>query len=382
VIPFLDLRAQFRPIEPEIRAVVARVFDSCQFVLGEETEAFEEEFARYCGTRYAVAVSSGTSALHLALLVAGIGPGDEVVTVPHTFVATAAAIRHVGARPVFVDIDPRAGTIDPAGIEAVLSPRTRAIVPVHLYGHCADMDPILDVARRHALIVIEDAAQAHGAEYKGRRAGGLGHLACFSFYPGKNLGACGDGGGIVTQDAAFAATLRMLRDHGQRRKYHHELVGYNARIGEIQAAVLRVKLRYLDDWNAARRRHAERYRRLLAASGVRLLDEVRTGVAVHHLFPIFTPQRDHLQQQLGARGVGTGIHYPVPIHLQPAYADLGYRPGQFPHAERASAETLSLPMYAELSDEARRDVCEHVRACVEALHAAPPQTRTAAASAS
>jgi len=365
MIPFLDLKAQHHGLTPEIQDAIARVADSCQFVLGPETEQFEEAYARYCGVRYAVAVNSGTTALHLALLIAGVKPGDEVITTPYTFVATAAAIRYVGARPVFVDIDARTCTIDPAQIEPVISPRSRAIIPVHLYGRCAAMEPILALARRRGLTVIEDAAQAAGAEYQGHRAGSLGDIGCFSFYPGKNLGAWGDGGALVTNDARSAAIARMLRDHGQSRKYHHEVLGYNWRLAEIQAAVLRIKLRHLDRWNDARRRHAETYRRLFADTRIGVLEEPRNGLSIHHLFPIFTPERDRLREFLTVNGVGTGIHYPIPVHMQPPFRDLAYSVGAFPRSERAAAETLSLPMYAELAQDAQLFVSERVRTCLE-----------------
>jgi dTDP-4-amino-4,6-dideoxygalactose transaminase len=351
MIPFVDLKAQHQSIRPELDAAIAGVLDSCQFVLGESVDAFESEFAAYCGSRYAVAVNSGTSALHLALLAAGVGPGDEVVTVSYTFVATVAAIRYTGARPVFVDVCPGTYTMDPGKIESAITERTKAILPVHLYGQCADMDAILDIARRHRLLVIEDAAQAHGATYKGRRAGSLGHSACFSFYPGKNLGACGEGGAVVTDDHEQLRVMRILRDQGQSRKYHHDLLGYNYRMEGMQAAVLRVKLRHLDEWNAARRRSAEIYRRLLGSAAVELLEEKPYGQSSHHLFPVFTDRRDELRDHLTAEGVSTGIHYPIPVHLQEAYEDLEVRPGTLHVSERASSQTLSLPMYAELTEE-------------------------------
>lgn len=363
MIPFVDLKAQYETIRDEVNAAVARVLESAQFVLGPEVEAFESEFAAYCGARHCVAVNSGTSALHLALLAAGVGAGDEVITVSHTFVATAAAVAHAGARPVFVDIDPRTCLIDPGKIESAINSRTRAVMPVHLYGRCADMDAIAEVAARHNLAVIEDAAQAHGAEYKGRRAGGLAPLACFSFYPGKNLGAYGEGGAVTTDSDETARLLRELRDHGQSRKYTHDRLGYNYRLEGIQGAVLRVKLRRLDGWNEARRAHAAEYRRLLAdASGVRLLEDAAyANVPVHHIFPVFTPRRDELAEHLKREGVATGIHYPVPAHLQKAFADLGVPAGALPETERAARETLSLPMYPELQRDALARVADAVR---------------------
>jgi dTDP-4-amino-4,6-dideoxygalactose transaminase len=370
MIPFVDLRAQYLSIKAEIDAAIAEVVESCQFILGEKVEAFESDFAGYCRTKYALGVNSGTSALHLALLAAGVKPDDEVITVSYTFVASVAAIRYTGARPVLVDIDPRSCTMDPACLEAAITPRTKAIMPVHLYGSCADMDAILEIARRHDLIVIEDAAQAHGAEYKGQRAGSIGNLACFSFYPGKNLGAYGEGGAVVTNDEEYAKVIRRLRDHGQSQKYHHDAVGYNYRMEGMQGAVLGVKLRHLDDWNAARRQHAANYLGLLADTGLRLLEEMPYTHSVYHIFPVFTPQRDKLVGHLKERGVSTGIHYPIPVHLQSGYRDLGYKVGDFPHTEQASNEVLSLPMYAELSSEAVAEVSGAIRKfCLQAVEA-------------
>jgi dTDP-4-amino-4,6-dideoxygalactose transaminase len=361
MIPFVDLKAQYRTIKDEIDEAIAHVLDSAQFILGEQVEAFESEFATYCGTTHALGVNSGTSALHLALLAAGVGPGDEVITVSYTFVATIAAIRYCGARPIFVDIDPRSCTMDPALVEAAITPRTKAIMPVHLYGQCADMDPILDIARRYDLTVIEDAAQAHGAFYQEHRAGSVGHLSCFSFYPGKNLGAYGEGGAVLTNRADYAEKIRILRDQGQSRKYHHPVLGYNYRLEGMQGAVLRVKLRHLDEWNAARVRHVAAYRGLLKETGVRLLEKMSWGRPVYHIFPVFTSQRDALQEHLGAAGVSTGIHYPIPVHLQEAHGDLGYKSGDLPHTEKASLETLSLPMYAELPEDALVQVADAIK---------------------
>ncbi|MGH9971891.1 MAG: DegT/DnrJ/EryC1/StrS family aminotransferase [Pyrinomonadaceae bacterium] len=370
MIPFVDLKAQYLSIKEEIDSAIAGVVESCQFVLGEQVEAFESDFASFCQTRHALGINSGTSAIHLALLAAGVKPGDEVITVSDTFVATAAAICYTGARPVLVDIDPRSCTMDPACIEAAITPRTKVIMPVHLYGSCADMDPILEIARRHNLIVIEDAAQAHGAEYKGRRAGSLGDLACFSFYPGKNLGAYGEGGAVVTNDEAYAKVISQLRDHGQSQKYYHDTVGYNYRMEGIQGAVLRVKLRHLDDWNAARRRHAASYLRLLTNTGLRVLEELPYNRSVYHIFPVFTPQRRQILGHLKAHGIACGIHYPIPVHLQAGYRHLGYAEGDFPHTETACNEVLSLPMYAELSDESVTCVTESIRKfCLHAVEA-------------
>jgi dTDP-4-amino-4,6-dideoxygalactose transaminase len=349
MIPFVDLKAQYASIKGEVNAAIQGVLESCQFTLGSEVTAFEEEFASYCSTRHGIAVNTGTSALHLALLAAGIGPGDEVITVPFTFVATVAAIHYTGAKPVFVDIDPRCYTIDVKSIEQAITERTKAIIPVHLYGQTADMDAVLDIARRRRLIVIEDAAQAHGAEYKGRRAGGMGDLGCFSFYPGKNLGAYGEGGMVVTDNLEYTRKIRMLRDWGAEEKYRHVLKGYNFRMDGIQGAVLRVKLRHLDAWTEARRRSAELYDRLLEGSGIPVPDVMPYARHVHHIYAIRSRQRTVWHETLLTRGIQTGIHYPTPVHLLPAFADLGYRAGQFPHAEQAANEVLSLPLFPELT---------------------------------
>jgi dTDP-4-amino-4,6-dideoxygalactose transaminase/acetyltransferase-like isoleucine patch superfamily enzyme len=355
-VPFVDLKGQYQAIRPEILDALNRVLDSGAYVLGDEVAAFEREFAAYSGAKFGVAVNSGTSALHLALLAAGIGPGDEVITVPFTFVATVAAILYAGARPVLVDIDPRSLTLDVAQLERAIGSRTRAIIPVHLYGQPADMDPILAIARRHDLVVIEDAAQAHGAEYKGRRAGSLGDVGCFSFYPGKNLGAYGEGGLVLTGNPEYARTIRMLRDWGQEQKYHHVLKGYNYRMEGFQGAILRVKLRHLETWTEARRAHAARYDRLLASANVTLPIPTADTRHVYHVYAVRSDRRDELQRELQAARIQTGIHYPIPVHLQPAYADLGYGPGAFPESERAAGEVLSLPMYPELTPEQQATV--------------------------
>jgi dTDP-4-amino-4,6-dideoxygalactose transaminase len=361
MIPLIDLKAQYLNIKEEIDAAIAEVLESSQFILGTQVEAFESDFAAYCQVRYALGVNSGTSALHLALLAAGVKPDDEVITVSYTFAASVAAICYTGAKPVLVDIDPRSCTMDPSRLEAVITSRTKVIMPVHLYGTCADMDPILKIARKHDLIVIEDAAQAQGAEYKERRAGSLGELACFSFYPTKNLGAYGEAGAVVTNDERYAQLIKQLRDQGQSKKYRHDHVGYNYRMEALQGAVLRVKLRHLDSWNKARRRHAANYRGALSESGVRLLEEMPHNHSVYHVFSVFTPERDNLMGHLKARGVGSGIHYPIPVHLQPAYRYLGYKTGDLPHTEQASNEQLSLPMYAELPNEAPAQVADFIR---------------------
>lgn len=360
-VPYLDLKAQYLSIKPEIDAAIARVLDNCQFVLGAEVAGFEQDFAAYCGTTACIGLNSGTSALHLALLAAGVGPGDEVITVPFTFVASVAAVCYAGARPVLVDIDPRSFTMDPAAIEASITPRTKAILPVHLYGQPADMDPIMEIARRHGLVVIEDAAQAHGAKYKGRPVGSIGDMACFSFYPGKNLGAYGEGGAVTTSNPEYARTIRMLRDWGQDRKYHHLLRGFNYRMEGFQGAVLGVKLKYLDRWTEARRKIVEKYNQLLAGCDIRTPAEMPYAHHVYHVYTLRAQDRDGLQAALDSEGIQTGIHYPVPVHLQPAYSDLGYGPGAFPHAEAAAKQVLSLPLYPELPAEAVAQVAAAVK---------------------
>lgn len=363
-VPYLDLKAQYLSIKPEIDAAIARVLDSCQFVLGSEVAGFEQDFASYCGTSECIALNSGTSALHLALLAAGVEPGDEVITVPFTFVASVAAVIYAGARPVLVDIDPRSFTIDPASIERAITPRTKVILPVHLYGQPADMDPIMDIARRHGLVVIEDAAQAHGAKYKGRPVGSIGDMACFSFYPGKNLGAYGEGGAVTTNNAEYARTVRMLRDWGQDRKYHHVLRGYNYRMEGFQGAILRVKLRHLEKWTEARRAVVRQYNELLTDCDIETPQEMQWARHVYHVYTVRCENRDSLQASLTSAGIQTGIHYPVPVHLQPAYADLGYGPGAFPQSEAAAKRVLSLPLYPELSRQAVSQVSEVVRTAV------------------
>jgi dTDP-4-amino-4,6-dideoxygalactose transaminase len=349
-VPYLDLKAQYQSIKPEIDAAIARVLDSCQFVLGAEVADFEQEFAAYCGTAECIALNSGTSALHLALLAAGVGPGDEVITVPFTFVASVAAVTYAGARPVLVDIDPQSFTMNPAAIESAITPRTKAILPVHLYGQPADMDPIMEVARRRGLVVIEDAAQAHGAKYKGRPVGSIGDMTCFSFYPVKNLGAYGEGGAVTTSNAEYARTIRMLRDWGQDRKYHHVLRGFNYRMEGFQGAILRVKLRHLERWTQARRAAVSKYNQLLADCGVERPTEMPWARHVYHVYTLRTDDRDGLQLALHAEGIQTAVHYALPAHLQPAYADLGYSRGAFPQSEKAANEVLSLPLYPEMTD--------------------------------
>jgi dTDP-4-amino-4,6-dideoxygalactose transaminase len=362
MIPMADLRAQYTALKNEIDEAVGRVLENAHFILGPEVAAFEQEFSRYQQAKEAIGLNSGTSALHLALLAAGVGPDDEVITVPFTFIATAAAIGYTGATPVFVDIDPITFNIDPARIEAAITPRTRAIIPVHLYGQSADMDPILKIARRHGLVVIEDAAQAHGAEYKGRRVGTIGDIGCFSFYPAKNLGACGEGGAIVTNHPEYARKIRLLRDWGSEQKYVHSIKGYNYRLEGIQAAILRVKLRHLEEWTGARQRWAEVYHELLGAAGVRIPLARPFAVPVWHCYTIRVADRDRVQAELLRKGIQTGVHYPIPIHLQPAYADLGYEAGAFPESEKAAAEVLCLPIHADLTEGQVREVAAAVAA--------------------
>lgn len=393
-IPLVDLRSQYASIRPEIDEAVARVLASGHFALGPEVAAFEREFAAYCGARHGVAVNSGTSALHLALLAAGTGPGDEVITVPFTFVATVAAIRYTGATPVFVDVDPRTRTMDVNRLAEAVTARTKAVVPVHLYGHPADLDPLLAVARRRGLAVIEDAAQAHGAEYRGRRVGGLGDLGCFSFYPTKNLGAYGEGGIVVTDDDAHARTVRGLRSWGggdhspmlateppraipSRRSqgggdgHSPPHPGFNYRMEALQGAILRVKLRHLPAWTEARRRIAAAYDRALAPTGVAAPAVAPDVRHVYHCYAVETPHRDALRRALAAEGIQTGLYYPTPIHLQPCCADLGGRVGDHPRAEAAAARTLALPMYPELPEDVPARVAEVARRVCRDRESAP-----------
>jgi dTDP-4-amino-4,6-dideoxygalactose transaminase len=349
VIPFLDLGAQYRSIRSEIDEAVLSSLASTQYVLGTEVEAFEREFAGYCRAKHAVAVNSGASALHLALLAAGVTEGHEVITVSSTFVATVAAVQWTGARPVLVDIDPRTCNMDPGRIEAAITARTKAIVPVHLYGRPADMNSIRAIAERHGLRVIEDACQAHGAEHDGVRVGETSELACFSFYPGKNLGAYGDAGAITTNSDAHADKLRMLRDWGQKTKGEHAIAGFNCRMAGIQGAVLRVKLRHLDAWTEARRRLASRYDAWLDGL-VTTPAPFPEGRHVYHVYAIRTAGRDALKSAFAAASIHCGVHYPTPVHLAPAFAELGHRSGDFPHSEALAHEELSLPLYPEMSE--------------------------------
>ena len=363
-VPLLDLKAQYATLREATRQAVDAVLESQYFIMGPAVAECERLVAPYCGCEHAVAVSSGSDALLISLMAEGIGPGDEVITTPYTFFATVGAIARVGATPVFVDMCPKTYNIAAAQIERCVTERTRAIIPVHLYGQCADMDPILEVARRRKLVVIEDAAQAIGAETKGRRAGSMGEYGCFSFFPSKNLGCAGDGGIVTTRDPARAEKLRVLRMHGSKPKYYHSLIGGNFRFDTIQAAVVNVKLPYLDGWTAARQANADRYRRLFAAAGlsdagpVQLPYAVPAGRHIYNQFVIRVERRDALQAYLKEQGVNTEIYYPVPLHLQQCFAYLGHRPGAFPESEAAAKQTLALPIYPELSDEQARYVVD------------------------
>lgn len=359
-IPLVDLHAQYETIKPEIDAAIQRTIDNTAFILGPEAKTFEEHFADFCSVKHAIGLDSGTAALHLALIALNVGAGDEVITTPHTFVATSEPISLLGARPAFVDIEPQTYNMDPDKLEAAITPRTKAIIPVHLYGQPVEMDPILEIARRHNIPVIEDAAQAHGSEYRGRRIGSMGEMACFSFYPGKNLGAYGDAGALVTNDDALAQKIRMLRDHGRTTKYEHEISGYGYRLDGIQAAILDVKLKHLPAWNEQRRAHADYYTELLSNLDVVTPYEPAHIRSVYHLYVIRTHKRDELLQYLKNQNIEAGIHYPVPLHLQPVYKNLGYHQGDFPETEQAARDILSLPMYPELSHAQMARVVESI----------------------
>jgi len=351
-VPFLDLSAHHAPLREEFDRAIGEVIDSGAFAGGPFVEKFESEFAAFCRCQHAIGLGSGTEALWLALLACGVGAGDEVITVPNTFMATAEAITYCAARPVFVEVDERTHTMDPAGLKKALTPKTKAIIPVHLFGQCADMDPILEFARKHGLFVIEDAAQAHGAEYKGKRAGTMADAGCFSFYPGKNLGAFGEAGAVITKDAELAEKIRVLREHGQVRKYRHNMIGWNCRMDGIQAAVLSVKLRRLENVNLLRRAHAQEYDRAFAA-----VDEVITPTEadyarhVYHVYAVRVQDRDEVMFMLNEKGIQCGVHYPVPVHLQRAYRELGYSAGDLPISEQTAQEFISLPMFPELTKE-------------------------------
>ena len=349
-IQFVDLVAQYQQIKPEIDAAMAKVCSRGDFILGEDVKLFEQEFAAYCKAPHCLTVANGTEALQLALLACGVGPGDEVITCTHTFIATVVAIHQTGAKPVLVDCDPRYYTIDTAAVERAITPRTKAIIPVHLYGQPADMDPILEVARKRKLYVIEDACQAHGAEYKGRRCGAMGDIAAFSFYPGKNLGAYGDGGAVTTNRADLAERVFLLRNYGQKVKYEHVLKGFNSRLDTLQAVVLRVKLPRLEKWNEARRQAAAKYDRLLAGTSLLTPKVAPYAKPVYHLYVVQVPDRKKQQAAFDAANVSHGIHYPIPVHLQAAFADLGYKLGSFPVTETLAPKIISLPMFPEIND--------------------------------
>jgi len=369
-VPLLDLKAQYASIREEIRGAIERVCESQQFILGPEVQGLEEEIARYCGVRHAVGVSSGTDALLAALMALGVGPGDEVVTPAYSFFATAGVVARLRAVPVFVDIDPGSFNADPASVRAALGSKTRAILPVHLFGRCADMGAILTAARPRGIPVVEDAAQAIGAfDSEGRRSGTMGTMGCFSFFPSKNLGGFGDGGMVITDDDGLAELLRMLRVHGMKPKYVHRTIGGNFRLDALQAAVLRVKLRYLDGWAGGRRANAQRYRRLFREAGLEgrvVLPEDVPG-HVYNQFVIRCPRRDDLRKFLEENGIGTEIYYPLPLHLQECFRGLGYREGDFPNAERAAREALALPIYPELKEEQQEHVVRQIRRFYEGL---------------
>ena len=360
-VPYLDLKAQLRPLRAEIDAAIARTIDNCSFCLGADVAQFEKDFAKYIGVEHCVAFNSGTSALHIAMLLLGIGPGDEVITTPTTFVATSWAISYVNAKPVYVDVEDATFNLDPKLIEKAITPRTKAVMPVHLYGQPFDIDPILAICRKHNLPLVEDAAQSHGAKYKGKIVGAFGAISCFSFYPGKNLGACGEGGALVTNSAAYAARARSLREHGSTVRYYHDEVGFNYRMEGIQGAVLGVKLKHLDAWTAGRRRVAKRYAELLAGTPLQLPTEASYAESAWHLYVVRHPRRDDLKKYLEANGIGCALHYPLPLHLQKCYAHLGCKAGDFPVAEKAARECLSLPIFPELTDAQIQRVAEVIK---------------------
>jgi len=360
-INFVDLKRQYDSIKDDIDSAIKDTMEKTAFILGDKVSDFEKSFASFCGSDFCVGVDSGTSALALAMEACGIGAGDEVITVPNTFIATALSISWLGAKPVFVPIEPDTYNMDPSSLETVITSKTKAILPVHLYGQTCDMDPILEIAGKHDLKVIEDACQAHGAEYNGKRAGSLGDAAAFSFYPGKNLGAYGDGGAVVTNNPETDEKVRMLRDYGQKRKYHHVMMGYNRRLDGLQAAILSVKLGHLDKWNGMRRHNAELYGRLLGGSkAVMMPKEAGYAKHVYHLYVIRSEKRDRIKRALESKGIATGIHYPIPIHLQEAYSGLGYKRGDYPVTEKYSEQLLSLPMFPELTKEEIGIVAETV----------------------
>lgn len=363
-IPLLDLKAQYLTIKDEIDQAIFNVLDSARYILGPEVKAFEKEIAQYCGTKEAVAVANGTDALMLTLRAFGIGPGDEVITTPFTFFASAETVSQVGATPVFVDVDPVTLNMDINQLEAKITPRTKAIIPVHIFGQMVDVEKVMEIAQRHDLKVIEDSAQAMGAEYRGRRAGSVGHAGTFSFFPTKNLGGYGDGGMIVTNDEGIAAELRRLRFHGCQTKYYHDEIGYNSRLDEMQAAILRVKLRYLDQWNAGRRAKAEVYDGLLSHLPVTVPGRDKSAVPIYHLYVLRTDKRQAIMDKLKEAGIASAIYYPVPLHLQKAYEGLGYKEGNFPVAEKACSQAVAIPCYPELTTEEQKQI---VQVIAEAL---------------
>ncbi len=360
-IPLVDLNAQYQSIKQAVNGAIHEVVESSGFILGKAVQNFEKEFAAYCGAAQAIGVGNGTDAITLALRALGVGPGDEVITTANTFIGTTEPIGLAGAKPVFCDIDPLTYNLDPDKLEQAITEKTRAVIAVHLYGQPAPIEAIKKITEPRGIALVEDAAQAHGAEYHGQRIGSLGHAACFSFYPGKNLGAYGDGGAVVTNSSELADRVRMLRNHGRHQKYEHEIEGVNSRLDELQAAILRVKLRHLDTWNGRRRHHAQQYTRQLAGLGVETPIEQPGVHSVYHLYVIRTPHRDALREFLGKQGISTGIHYPLPLHLQPAYRHLGHGIGDFPAAEAAAKEILSLPMYPEMTESDIDRICEGIR---------------------
>jgi dTDP-4-amino-4,6-dideoxygalactose transaminase len=360
-IAYLDLPAQIRSLRKDLDAAIARTLDNCSFCLGPDVVQFEKDFAKYVGGEHGIGFNSGTSALHVALLLLDVGPGDEVITTPMTFVATSWAISYAGAKPVYVDIDDATCNLDPKLIERAITPRTKAIMPVHLYGHPFDIDPVLEIARKHNLPVVEDACQSHGAKYKGKTVGTFGALSGFSFYPGKNLGACGEGGALVTNDAKFAARARSLREHGATVRYYHDEIGFNYRMEGIQGAVLGVKLKHLAKWTERRREVAHAYHKLLADTPLKLPREASYAESAYHVYVVRHPQRDELKKHLEANRIGCALHYPLPLHLQKCYASLGHKAGAFPVSEKAANECLSLPIYPELTDPQIQRVAEVIK---------------------
>lgn len=349
-VPFIDLPLQFANLKAEIDEALTPIFASAGFIMGPSVKQFEADFAKFVGAEHCVTVHTGTAALHLALLGLDIGPGDEVITAANSFVATAEAIEFAGAKTKLVDVNPETYNLDPTKLEAAITSKTKAIIPVHLYGQASDMKPIMAIAAKHKLKVIEDACQAHGTTYGGQRVGTAGDISCFSFYPGKNLGAAGEGGAVVTNDAELANRIRLLRDHGSQKKYEHEIVGHNFRLDTVQAAILKIKLQYLEKWNALRRAHANYYReQLTGLKGLTLRPEAAYGESVYHLFVVELDERQKLQEHLQSKGIQSGIHYPIPIHLQKGFQHLGYKNGDFPVSESACSKVLSLPMYPELT---------------------------------